>query len=44
MPLKFEFSLNMGRKWMGILNDLIVTDENHLFITNHQPFADPEKG
>jgi hypothetical protein len=44
LSLEYEYSIDIGPKWLGNLNDLIVPEDDHLLITHYIPYPDAETG
>ncbi|CAD8092875.1 unnamed protein product [Paramecium sonneborni] len=44
LELTYEHSLIMDEQYTGILNDLVVIEDNRLLITTYMPLPDPKEG
>ncbi|CAD8097748.1 unnamed protein product [Paramecium primaurelia] len=44
LNLEYQHSIIMDDKYNGILNDLIVIEDNRYLITKYLPYADPRQG
>ncbi|CAK85542.1 unnamed protein product (macronuclear) [Paramecium tetraurelia] len=44
LVLTYTHSIIMGEQYTGILNDLVVIDDNRFLITTYMPLPDPKQG